>query len=405
MAIYKNTPPIVTSGLVTYLDAASRQTVPFAGSAEVVRSSLTISNGTSTLVTSSLLADNTNGPCFKLATNEYITPSVLVQNSDYPCLGNSLFQVFVKPDPYAYVKLRDGATTNLQVDFDLVNGTILGGNNASSGSITPYSNGWYLLSMQINRATPFNYGTRITPYPTSASINSTYTSSLGQGVLTYMPRVFTLSTSSIRDLSGVNNPGQLLSNTTASNNAFIFNGTSNYISVGANISETFFSELTLDTTIFLGETFTTSSSSARSIFSTFLDTNNRALLYFSQDSSYRGKLIFTSIRAGTLSTYLRSVQDNWPAGTYNITVTVTNGEGKMYINGVQIPTEGATSLPSNFGYLVKSSNILLLGANFFTSIRQFFLGSIYYIKIYNRSLTTREIQQNFDALKTRFNLT
>jgi hypothetical protein len=404
MAIYKNTPPIVTSGLVTYLDAANRQTVPFAGSAEVVRGFSNISNGTSTLVTSSLLADNTDGPCFKLATNEYITPSVLVQNSDYPCLGNSLFQVFVKPDPYAYVKLRDGATTNLQVDFDLVNGTILGGNNASSGSITPYSNGWYLLSMQINRTTPFNYGTRIGVYPTSASIGNTYTSSLGQGVLTYMPRVFTLSTSSLRDLSGVNNPGQLLSNTTASNNAFIFNGTSNYISVGANISETFFSELTLDTTIFLGETFTTSSST-RSIFSTFLDTNNRALLYFSADSGQRGKLIFTSIRAGTLSTYFTSVQDNWPAGTYNITVAITNGEGRMYINGVQIPTVGATSLPSNFGYLVKSSNILVLGANFFNNIRQFFLGSIYYIKIYNRSLTSREIQQNYNATKTRFNLT
>jgi len=404
MAIYKNTPPIVTSGLVTYLDAANRQTVPFAGSAEVVRGFSNISNGTSTLVTSSLLADNTDGPCFKLATNEYITPSVLVQNSDYPCLGNSLFQVFVKPDPYAYVKLRDGATTNLQVDFDLISGSILGGNNASSGSITPYSNGWYLLSMQINRTTPFNYGTRIGVYPTSASIGNTYTSSLGQGVLTYMPRVFTLSTSSLRDLSGVNNPGQLLSNTTASNNAFIFNGTSNYISVGANISETFFSELTLDTTIFLGETFTTSSST-RSIFSTFLDTNNRALLYFSADSGQRGKLIFTSIRAGTLSTYFTSVQDNWPAGTYNITVAITNGEGRMYINGVQIPTVGATSLPSNFGYLVKSSNILVLGANFFNNIRQFFLGSIYYIKIYNRSLTSREIQQNYNATKTRFNLT
>ena len=78
-------------------------------------------------------------------------------------------------------------------------------------------------------------------------------------------------------------------------------------------------------------------------------------------------------------------------------MTFGNNTLTMYINGVAMPTT-VTGNGSN----ISSNSDVRIGWSYSTD--RLFQGSIENVKVYNRALTASEIQQNFNAIKGRFNI-
>ena len=91
--------------------------------------------------------------------------------------------------------------------------------------------------------------------------------------------------------------------------------------------------------------------------------------------------------------------DTW----YNFTHTNNGSTDKLYINAVEI-----SSISFSFGTLLTGGRVVIgqeqdnVGGGFQTD--QDFPGSYANLSIYNRALSAAEIQQNYNALKTRYGL-
>ena len=84
---------------------------------------------------------------------------------------------------------------------------------------------------------------------------------------------------------------------------------------------------------------------------------------------------------------------------YNITVTVNSSSiGSLYINGTQLGSS------NTFSGLTISNTINNLYVGRLELIGLNFNGNIANSQIYNRALSSSEVQQNYNALKSRFNL-
>jgi hypothetical protein len=88
--------------------------------------------------------------------------------------------------------------------------------------------------------------------------------------------------------------------------------------------------------------------------------------------------------------------------TYNISFTLNSSTGAAiaYLNGSVL-----SSINHTAGAISYSSPPVLIGASYGASpFGEFFTGSIYSVKIYNKILSASEILQNYNQLKSRFNL-
>ena len=137
----------------------------------------------------------------------------------------------------------------------------------------------------------------------------------------------------------------------------------------------------------------------------------------SQDSSYNGIISKTlnntdgwELRTGSYTsttTYVqfRYVGDN--AATpfeildnevwYHIVGTGTSGAQKLYVDGVEVETSTSSATPS------PNTNSLQIGALAYAT-HLILTGDMATAKIYNRAISTSEVQQNYNALKGRFGL-
>lgn len=388
MAIYKNTPPIVRDNLIYYIDAANIKCTPKSGSAEISRTYSSVSNGTLT-ATSSILPDGTSGSCFKIQADAF-TGTFVIENGGHDVLGTSTFYVFVKPVEYFYVKLRDGDTTNDQVDFDLINGTIIGGNAAVNGRIVPYPNGWFLLSLTINRASGFGYGTRlvVSDNPSFTAYNGT----LGYGVLRYNPTMISVAPNVIDTLSGrvdvdrLQKTARLINGTTINkevNGAFAFDGSDDLIesdNYDLDLRNGYTAIMVAKWNNFNGGSFEVINQNPK--FLNFYNGGNSVLRL----ETYAGNAM-NAVTPITLGKY------TFVAGTFSgVSSNGASGTARIYMNGRLDNTAtlaGYTDIRSRFR----------LGA-----YAGYFNGSIAYFMFYNKRLTDSEIQQNYNALKTRFGL-
>ena len=84
--------------------------------------------------------------------------------------------------------------------------------------------------------------------------------------------------------------------------------------------------------------------------------------------------------------------DNWQY----ILFTADGTNERAYVNGVQILEE------SNGVFAGSGSDVFAIGRESTSDDEQFFSGSIDIVQVYNRALTTKEVQQNYNALKWRF---
>jgi type II secretory pathway pseudopilin PulG len=94
------------------------------------------------------------------------------------------------------------------------------------------------------------------------------------------------------------------------------------------------------------------------------------------------------------ATYMNT--SNW----YQVVGTYSSGERKLYINGALVNSD------TQSGTIATSAGGMSIGVygGFSGSRGYYYNGNLASVKIYNRALTAPEVQQNFDALKTRFGL-
>jgi len=126
--------------------------------------------------------------------------------------------------------------------------------------------------------------------------------------------------------------------------------------------------------------------------------NNESLMYFSS-----GDLRFYGPNGGNVSTsWTIPNTTSW----FNLVRvrTKTNGNEKLYVNGVQ---EYSGTLDANIsngtpGTLIFGQEQDSVGGGFDSS--QCFYGDFAAMKLYNRTLTPSEVTQNYNSIKSRFNL-
>jgi hypothetical protein len=192
-------------------------------------------------------------------------------------------------------------------------------------------------------------------------------------------------------VSGNNNSGSLTNNPGFVTNALTFNGTTNTVTF-SNIPGPSFSLISSSfTTEFWA--YTTTGSNQCFISSNQSSTNGGQYAFIVRNNliycGFYGTPTSTDINAGTLIT------GSW--AHYVNTFNYANQSASIYVNGV---LSGAGSMaPSP---LITSAS-LILGQGSFGSGR--LTGSMGLARIYNRALSQAEIQQNYNAIKSRFNLT
>jgi hypothetical protein len=87
------------------------------------------------------------------------------------------------------------------------------------------------------------------------------------------------------------------------------------------------------------------------------------------------------------------------SGVYYASVVSSTSELNLYVNGISRATS-TVSLGSNPTYNVPDVNFIIGFANSGT----YFNSRIHHVKFYNRTLTANEVRENFNSIRTRFNL-
>jgi Concanavalin A-like lectin/glucanases superfamily len=193
------------------------------------------------------------------------------------------------------------------------------------------------------------------------------------------------------DLSGNNNSGSLTNNPGFVNNALTFNGTNNTVAFN-NIPGPSFSLISSSfTTEFWA--YTTTGSNQCFISSNQSSTNGGQYAFVVRASfvycAFYGSPTYTDVSAGPVIT------GSWVH--YVNTFNYTNQSASIYVNGVL--TGAGSMAPSP---LITSAS-LILGQGSFGAGR--LTGSMGLARIYNRALSQAEVTQNYNAKKSRFNLT
>ncbi len=205
-----------------------------------------------------------------------------------------------------------------------------------------------------------------------------------------------------RDLSGNNNTGTLTNSPTFSRDgggSIVFNGTNQNIdcgntSLGIPAGTT---QISLETWV-----YPTSFTSYRGIISRIGGTSPFGGWMLNVNSDSGNKFDFSVNVSGTWRTWVTS------GGTFSTPLTINtwyhlvgiyNGSViALYLNGALINQFSAVGTIQYAGSL---SN-LLIGQN--GGGASYFPGRIAVAKVYNRALSSSEVQQNYNALKSRFNL-
>lgn len=124
---------------------------------------------------------------------------------------------------------------------------------------------------------------------------------------------------------------------------------------------------------------------------------NQYLIYYSGSTiPKRFELWFDNTQVNINYTLTSSV---W----YNIANVVSSTNNILYLNGqeIQSVSKSGTSL-EGVGYMIFGQEQDSVGGGFQTN--QDLIGDIAQVSIYNRALTSQEIQQNFNALRSRFSI-
>jgi hypothetical protein len=115
-----------------------------------------------------------------------------------------------------------------------------------------------------------------------------------------------------------------------------------------------------------------------------------------------GTLLNCSTSTGGVYRFLNTSYTFLANTIYNVSFTFNSATGNAiaYLNGSVLSSTTHTA-----GAISYSSAPVLVGASYGTNpVGEFFAGNIYNVKVYNTILTAANITQNYNSLKSRFNL-
>ena len=186
----------------------------------------------------------------------------------------------------------------------------------------------------------------------------------------------------LQDLSGNNNTGTQsggVTYNTANGGALNFDGSNDYVDLNTN-------NIITGTNPFTFEAF----------YKVTNDSVN-AELFGNYGSGYTSNTIWISGRYGVYINASVPYFQGYPlgVGTYHMAFTRTSaGACTLYKNGIVDGTAtNTTSIPVGQNFRIGSD---------VNGIAEVFGGNLYSLKVYNRALSAAEIQQNYNALKSRY---
>jgi hypothetical protein len=409
-------PDIVDSGLVLALDAADRNS--FDSNENLLTYSKDFSAGWSSSLTVTL--NNAIAPDGTLTAAKIQRPinsgnSAILNHPALSTNTNYCYSAFIKlastPDAtYSVCSLSSISDlispAYASISYNFVTGTISSfGNLPTISGVIPYPNGWYRLYMVINTSSQTNAFLEIRPLSNNL-VSDFYIWGAqlerGSSPSPYYPTTGTAKNrgSTLIDLTGRGNTGTLTNGPTyssANNGSIVFDGTNDYVSLPTNfISWDTGNPLTISvwfkttsTGIILGQQNNPTPNGANGyIPAIYVDTN--------------GLLRTTCFYSGFIQTSVSSSAVNNGAWN-NITVTFSSGTQTSYLNGISYATLSQTqqSYSATYYYFLGSGQ----GTNWTNFPASPYLnGSISNFSYYNRALTAAEVQQNFNATRSRFGI-
>jgi hypothetical protein len=208
------------------------------------------------------------------------------------------------------------------------------------------------------------------------------------------------------DLSGLGNNGTLTNGPTFSSDnggSMVFDGVNDYVAMGNILKFTRTEQATISTWFNISSYSNPNFIIARRITGgnrtdySQVVRNSTTISYLFDDDGRTG------INNGDPTYYDWTVSQMSAGNWYNFTIKLLNngswGSVTGYFNGSELST-------LNGPHDDYSSNELVLGRNHIINLGSpvYFNGKIGVVQIYNRALSNTEIQQNFNALRGRFNI-
>lgn len=435
MAIFKNTPPIVNSGLVLYMDAANPRSMPGLPANNLLRYSEQFDQSPWVLSNATITANAVNAPNGTLTADKLISDTTATAHhilqafttSSYGNSTNLTYRGYIKAAGYNYVYIRcsnaEGANDTI---INLTNGNI---ESFSAGAtylnVTSLGDGWY----QFILIRPANTGVN-TPFilfrPLPTNVNSTtYTGDGTSGIYLWGAQVSTYpsvipyvqttataitgSTPTWTDISGNNGSGSLTNvGYDSDKRCLLFTSASQSTCVLNNSSL-----LNFNTGSFSIEVVVKITSPA-------IGTVNSLYIKRPQTGGIGGSKGFVYrilANTGTTAAALTSVDNG--TGVNNGDYVGVSGLSSSFpyfttIHSVLVFNAGVLNLSEyRNGVLISSTNASTMTGSFYNNSSNLTLGKFdgnsldaeYYIfRAYNKVLSASEVKQNYDALKTRFNL-
>ena len=250
-------------------------------------------------------------------------------------------------------------------------------------------NGWFLLDVDVSGSYPSGHCVGIGILAQNIQFLVAEMMLYPSAVLVPYTPTERLNTQAIVDLTNKNTI-TASSLTYAADGTFSFNGSNNFVDGGNSSDITITNNITVSAWV-----RRTAYGGSNSMIIRRNDRDTYALQLGISTPEVWWKLYFGSSTWGQTATTSLALNE-WAniVGTYDRTTM------RLYKNGVQVQTLAATSA---IDYSGSAAPNLIIGRDDPISGR-YFAGNIPSIQIYNRALSAAEIQQNFNALRTRYGI-
>jgi hypothetical protein len=434
MAIYKNTPPIVTDGLVLNLDAASQRAQP---TRNLLTYTTDLTNAAWSKVRCSITASATIAPdgtntafAFNMSTGSTDLKRLTAPNTTSAVSGGLYtFSVFVKQNNFsgsgnisAGLQLgnyNSGQTAGTEPVFNVLSNFQPTGSftlgPASSGSavdrgVIDVGNGWYRVY------TTCNWASSIAGFSTFLDLDNgilTGSQYQGTGIYVWGPQFETGYLSPYQPITGVIKtwPGLTFNQYSGSYNSTTSRPTYVVGSGGSIVFDGAASQMTLGTgssypfpyhtyeiwakTPGTGSTMVDGGGLIAFDYGRLITLNSSGRIICNQYSG--SSVLLYSI--GSLPVSRNFFDNQW----HQIVCSRGASQAEMYVDGMLVNSINSGTAPGWDGLNSWSTMQVLLGDNP-NNVTYKFRGSIAAARVYNRQLTQAEVAQNYNALKSRFNL-
>lgn len=418
---------IVTNGLIFYIDQANfRKSWRGPLTTNLITYSNNFTNAvwvnyqaTVTANTSETVSPDGRYVAYKLAASTSGGTYSFI-NYGYSSGTTSTFSIFAKAGEYGRIGISNRSSNTFGAIFDLVNGTVVntwnGTGTITSTGISSIGGGWYRVWVTSAATNQYNVHPLPDAESTASNLNNVSTLVAGYGVYIAgaqleaysfpTPLVSTngatasrSNTQSVVDLINAGNTVTVnnLTYTAAGSpsGTYTFNGSTSYMTTpmtnlrpGNGITQEVWFNLasTAGDQVFIGSQYGTSSGNSYALWG-------------------NGNLWFGGVNTTGSFSYLTATATKNAGTWYHYVYTYNGNVEKLYINGAEVASGART------GSIVYDTNNTQLaiggdwnGAGYDAGMSVTVNGQMPVVKLYNRGLPANEVQQNFNALRSRYGI-